>query len=276
MATLACTSAGAGPPLVLLPGIGSSRHVWDPVIPALARQFDVLAVDLPGFGDSAALPAHLEPRPAILATAVAEFLDERGITAPHIVGNSLGGWVALELAQIRTVASLSLLSPAGLWRGDTPRYCRASLRATRWLTRSGGRVLSWLVGHRLGRSLVFCQIQSRPVRLTPDYARQAIRDMADGEFDAALAATARRRYRAGSPIDAPTTVAFGSRDRLLLPGQSRHLDELPSDTHIAQLRGCGHVPMSDDPAAVAALIMSATARQPTDGGAARLSGSAQP
>jgi pimeloyl-ACP methyl ester carboxylesterase len=91
MTTLAYTRTGAGAPLVLLHGIGSSRHAWDPVIADLARHFDVLAIDLPGFGDSAAMPPQVEPLPAALAAAVAGLLDDLGITAPHIAGNSLGG-----------------------------------------------------------------------------------------------------------------------------------------------------------------------------------------
>src|SRR5207247_2686659 len=139
---------------VLLHGIGSSRRAWDPVIAALAERFDVIAVDLPGFGDSAPLPPGVEPRPSALAAAVAGLLDDLGITAPHIAGNSLGGWVALELAGIRPAASVTLLSPAGLWRGDTPLYCRASLRATRWLAEHAAGPLARLVSYRLGRVLV--------------------------------------------------------------------------------------------------------------------------
>src|SRR5689334_2543633 len=89
--------AGAGEALVLLHGIGSYRGAWDPVVPALAAQFDVLAVDLPGFGESPTLPVGQEPTPAALAGAVGGLLDELGIVRPHVAGNSLGGWVALEL-----------------------------------------------------------------------------------------------------------------------------------------------------------------------------------
>jgi pimeloyl-ACP methyl ester carboxylesterase len=76
-------------------------------------------------------------------------------------------------------------------------------------------------------------------------------------FDATLAATVTRRYRAGPPINAPVAVAFGSRDLVLLPWQSRHLDELPAETHLVTLAGCGHIPMGDNPAAVIALITAA-------------------
>ena len=103
--------------------------------------------------------------------------------------------MALELAGIRPVASLTLLSPAGLWRGS-PLYHRASLRVTRWLTQHAARPLSRLVSYRLGRALVLGQTHGRPSRLTPGYARAAIRAMGTCPgFDAAL--------RASAPATAP-------------------------------------------------------------------------
>ena len=147
MTRMAFTRLGAGAPLVLLHGLGSSRRAWDPVVPVLAERFHVVTVDLPGFGNSKPLPPHLEPQPAALAAAVGELVEELGIDAPHVVGNSLGGWVALEVAHSRPVSSLTLLSPAGLWPGNTPRYNQATLRATRWLARHG-RPLSPLMASR--------------------------------------------------------------------------------------------------------------------------------
>jgi pimeloyl-ACP methyl ester carboxylesterase len=255
MAPLAYTRAGTGEPLVLLHGIGSWRHAWQPVLPALTGQFDVIAVDLPGFGDSEPLPARVEPHPAALAAKVGELLDHLGVAAPHVVGNSLGGWVALELAGVRPVASLTLLSPAGLSRGTTPGYCLFSLRASRWFASRTGRLLSRVVGFRLGRGLVLGQTHGRPFHISADYARAVVRAMGTCPgFDAALRATARQRYRSDTPITAPMTVAFGTRDLLLLPRQSRHLDELPAGTRCVALSGCGHVPMADRPLEVAAVV----------------------
>ena len=109
------------------------------------------------------------------------------------------------------------------------------------------------MNYRLGRILAFGQTHGRPTRLTPEYARAAIQAMGTCPgFDATLAATARRRILATAPIAAPVTVAFGSRDVLLLRRQSRHLDQLPPGTEAETLPGCGHVPMTDDPGAVAA------------------------
>jgi pimeloyl-ACP methyl ester carboxylesterase len=266
MDSLAFSRRGAGPTLVLLHALGSSRASWDPVVPALAERFDVLAVDLPGFGDSGPVPPEAEPHPAFLAATVAALLDELRIDRPHVVGNSLGGWVALELARLRPVASLTLLAPAGLWRRGPPLYTLASLRLTRYACRHAAGFLSRLVTYRAGRILVLGQTHGRPSRLTPGQARAAITAMRTATgFDTTLAATAHRRCTAGAPIDAPVTVAFGSRDLVLLPHQSRHLDQLPPGTRSAELPGCGHLPMADDPPAVVALITAsalAAERQP--------------
>lgn len=266
MSQLAFTRSGVGSPLVLLHGIGLSRRTWDPVIPSLARNFDVIAVDLPGFGESKPLPAHIEPVPATLAMAVAELLDDLGVAQTHLVGNSLGGWVALELASVRPTSSLTLLSPAGMWRSTTPRYCRASVWMTRWLSQHATELLSRLMTYRLARALVLGQSHGRPMHLTPGYARDAIHAMGSCPgFDATMKATTNRRFLATGPITAPVTVAFGSRDLILLPNQSRFLDQLPPRTRVEELPACGHIPMSDDASAVADLIRrSATAPRLAD------------
>jgi pimeloyl-ACP methyl ester carboxylesterase len=261
MTALAYDRAGSGPPLVLLHGIGSWRGAFAPVIPELARQFDVITIDLPGSGESAPLPPDVELTPAAIAAAVARFLDELGIDAPHLAGNSLGGWVALELAGIRPAASVTLLSPAGLWRADCPVYCQVSLRGSWWMTRHAGGLLARVVSSRPGRVLILRQTHGRPAALDPAYARAAIRELASGPgFEPALRATAHRRYRSGPPLRCPVSVAFGSRDALLLPRQSRHLDQLPPGTRLTSLPGCGHVPMADDPGAVAGFIARSAAR----------------
>jgi len=151
------------------------------------------------------------------------------------------------------------------------RRPRASLRATRWLTRHASRPLSRLVTYRLGRATVLGQTHGRPMRLTAEYAQAAIHAMgACPGFDATFTATAPRRYLATTPITAPVTVAFGSRDRLLLRNQSRYpfQFQLPPGTRREALPGCGHVPMADDPGAVTALITRSARRTAASGNAA--------
>jgi pimeloyl-ACP methyl ester carboxylesterase len=253
--------SGQGEPLVLLHGLGSSRAAWEAIAPALAARFDVIAVDLPGFGASAPLPVGIEPSPAALATAIAGLLNDLRIDRPHLAGNSLGGWVAIELAKTRPARSVTLLSPAGLWRDGIPWYCMASLRLSRWLARHAGTVLSKVVATRPGRAVVLGQVLAHPARLTTAQARSIVRAAGTCPgFEATLKATARRRIHA-QQVTAPVTVAFGSRDVVLLRHQSRHLGELPPGTRSSTLPGCGHLPMTDDPARVTDLIISSASKQ---------------
>lgn len=253
--------AGCGAPVVLLHALGCDSRSWKPIIPALSEHFTVIAVDVPGFGSSPPLSTQQEPTPAALAEAIAVALDQAGIDTPHVVGNSIGGWIALEFARIRPVATLTLLAPAGMWPGRTPWYCHVSLRITRWLTQHLHRPLKGLAQYRLGRVLMLGQTHGHPMRTSVQYAVDAIDAMGSCPgFAATLRATRHRRYQSTPALPAqlpPTTVAFGSRDLLLLRRSWRRTDELPIRTTERGLRGCGHLPMADDPAGVVDLITAA-------------------
>src|SRR5918994_1068673 len=118
---LAYDRTGRGEPLVLLHGQGFSRRCWDPIIDMLAEDRDVIAVDLPGHGDSPRQPQGAGSAPHNLAVAVAELLDELGLPTAHVAGNSSGGWVALELGRPQRARTVTALDPAGLWRKFAPR-----------------------------------------------------------------------------------------------------------------------------------------------------------
>ena len=104
---------GEGEALLLIHPLGSELVVWEPVFDLLAAERDVIAVDMPGFGASHALPEGQAYTPKGLAAALAGFLNELGIERAHLAGNSLGGWVALELAGLGRALSVTGLSPAG-------------------------------------------------------------------------------------------------------------------------------------------------------------------
>src|SRR6476661_6088738 len=98
---------GHGEPLLLLHGTGSHWPVWLPVLDRLAQDYDVIAVDLPGHGRSPVLGTGAPPTPAEFARVLRTFLDELGVTTPHVVGNSVGGWTALELAKLGQARSVT-------------------------------------------------------------------------------------------------------------------------------------------------------------------------
>src|SRR5436305_15196537 len=99
---LAFDRTGEGEPLLLLHGLGSSRLVWKPAVPLLARERDVIALDLPGHGESPVIPG-VEHMPVGYAPVVAATLDRLGVQGVDVAGNSMGGWTALELAKLGRV-----------------------------------------------------------------------------------------------------------------------------------------------------------------------------
>ncbi|MGB9011366.1 MAG: alpha/beta fold hydrolase [Aeromicrobium sp.] len=114
---LSHTRRGSGEPLVLIHGIGHRRQAWDPVFDLLAASYDVIAVDLAGFGESSPPPDGLSYSMEHACENLADNFLLWGIEKPHIVGNSLGGALALELAARGHARSATALSPAGFFRG---------------------------------------------------------------------------------------------------------------------------------------------------------------
>jgi pimeloyl-ACP methyl ester carboxylesterase len=103
-------------PLVLLHGFAGTWRVWKPVIPALERHHDVLALRLPGHFESPPFRPKGPPSIESLTDAVEDELDSAGLESPHLAGNSLGAWIAFELARCGTARSVLAISPAGGWR----------------------------------------------------------------------------------------------------------------------------------------------------------------
>ena len=104
--------------------MGSAATAWQPIIPTLAKQFSVVTIDLPGHGRTPYSPIQ-KMDPTSLAQLVVKNLKNIGVERFHLVGNSLGGWVAFEIAALNQTAvkSVTALAPAGLWLTPfTSRY----------------------------------------------------------------------------------------------------------------------------------------------------------
>ena len=114
--TLGFTSShrgGSGPPLVCVHGFTDTWRTWELVLPALERQHDVLAPTLAGHAGGPAIEGEITDD--TLADGVERAMDEAGIATAHIVGNSLGGYIALQLAARGRAESVVALAPAGGW-----------------------------------------------------------------------------------------------------------------------------------------------------------------
>lgn len=244
----------ASEPLLLLHGLGGDRHSWRPVLDGLRRDRDVLVAELPGFGASPPLPAAVAPTPPALAAAVAAMLDHEGLERVHVVGVSLGGWTALELALLGRARSVVALAPAGFWSkplapasGSARRVGRRLgpllsplLRVPPLRVQVLGGILGGLdrIEHRDALALIRGYVGA------PDFAR----------VDAAMRANVFDRSRlAELAASLPVHLVWCGRDRLVTPPRT----PLPDTVHQHHLPNAGHLPMFDEPEAVVARIRAA-------------------
>ncbi|MFF4582311.1 alpha/beta fold hydrolase [Streptomyces sp. NPDC001373] len=266
-ATVAYERKGAGEPLLLLHGIGHHLQAWHPVSDVLAAEYDVIAVDLPGFGASEPLPPGVPYDLATVATALGALCAALGVERPHLAGNSLGGLLALEMGRLGTARSVTALSPAGFWSEAERVYVFTALLALR----AGARALPRQALERLarttaGRAALTGAIYARPGRRAPEaVVAETLALRGATGFRGTLAAGGSVRFDHDLP-GLPVTIAWGSRDRLLPPRQGVRAKRTVPGARLVRLRGCGHVPMNDDPALVARVVRE-TARAAGHGGA---------
>jgi pimeloyl-ACP methyl ester carboxylesterase len=246
---LAYDRQGEGPPLVLLHPLGANRRVWDPVLALLVRSRDVVTVDLPGFGGSPPLEG-VAPGPAQLAKSVAGLLTELELDGgrAHVAGCSLGGWVALELAAAGQAASVTAIAPAGLWSSPLAPKPEVS----RWLA----RLIAPLAGRAMMapnlRRLALAGSVARPEHVPPADAAALIRAYAGAPGFSAVNRAMRANVFSGlDSIAVPVTLVWPERDRVVSRARN-----VPASVREVVLRGCGHVPMWDDRAAVAELLLT--------------------
>jgi len=257
---LAYTRAGSGPPLVLLHGVGHRRQAWDAVMDRLTPHREVIAADLPGHGESGPMATD-RPVTDVLSRALLGLLDDLGLDRPHIAGNSLGGRIALEAAGLGRAATVTALSPAGFWRSDRElAFTRGIFKAMEVLGTRLAPVAPRLARTAAGRAVLVSTIVARPSLMSPE---QVVGDLAAflrarPAMDAILAAAP--PYTGKVPGDVPVTIGWGSRDRLTSPRQAVVAKAWLPEATFVRLPGCGHVPMTDDPALVARVLLRGSAR----------------
>ena len=252
---------GSGQPLVLVHGLGLSWRSWQPVLHPLEVHHDVVAIDLPGFGESPRLPDRAAPTPARLADAVESELDRLGLDAPAVVGNSLGGWVALELARRGRAARAVVISPSGLESPPERAVVIALNELMRLRARVGAPLGRWLTAPALARVMLFGGLRSQPWRLSPDAAAGDLHDFGYSPgFQSTLSSTVATRAPMWlGDIQVPVRVAYGMLDLMLGVFTAPRFAAAIPRAELVPLPGVGHVPMLDDPELVARTILDFTA-----------------
>jgi len=250
---------GSGPPLVLIHGLGASGGVWAPVLDRLAAERDVVAIDLPGFGRSDSLPAGTKATAANMAAAVGDFCAGLGIEQPHLAGNSLGAWTALEGGRAGWAASVTALSPAGLWRrplGPRARNLRPAARRLRPL-------LSLALRSRRVRRAMLSSTFADPDRVPAAAARESVLGWIDSPaYDDANDVMRTDLFDPAGYPPIPVTIAWGEHDRLVGPPKP---ERRPAGAHFLVMHGVGHTPTWDDPELVAKVLLEGSSRGRVEG-----------
>jgi pimeloyl-ACP methyl ester carboxylesterase len=254
--------AGSGePPLVLIHGLGGTWHAWEQVLPDLTNRYEVLSPNLPGEGDSPALPEGVKPTVYNLADVVEEELDRYLSETPHLVGNSLGGEVALELARRGRARTVVAFSPSGLSTAPERLFILQSLRyahrAAGLLAPMAPQLSRWVPF----QTAFFAQVRSRPWLQSAEQVERQLETMARPTYLKTLEWLEDRHRESGpglhnpEEIQVPVLIAFGIMDFLLGVQQGpRFVAALPN-AQLKTLPGCGHIPMSDDPELVIKTIL---------------------
>ena len=241
---------GRGEPLVLVHPLGADRAVWQPVIEPLAARHEVIAVDMPGFGESTELASEVAATPEAIAEAITATLRLLGHARAHVAGISLGGWVALELGMAGRALSVTAINPAGFWArplGPRPEAARRAAKRLLPLARP-------FLATTRGRRLALGGAMAHPERVPAGAAYRLVRAYAlSPGFERANAEMRRTVFSGIERIDVPVTLAWCEHDRLV----ARPRRELPG-VRVVVLTGCGHVPTWDSPAQVSQTILSTT------------------
>jgi pimeloyl-ACP methyl ester carboxylesterase len=244
--------------MVLLHGFTDTWRCWDLVLPALEKHHDVFAPTLPGHAGGP--PIEGEVTDDAIADAVEAMLDEAGIETAHIVGNSLGGYLALHLAARGRARSVVALAPAGGWAEDDESWREATtyFRTMQDLLKTAAphaeEIVSTLEGRRRASFITATNFEHIPAELLAHQMRGA----ADCPAVFALLDYAEREgwKLDAERIDCPVRIVWGTADKLLEwpSAAARYRTDWLPNADWVELDGIGHCPQLDVPLETVELI----------------------
>ena len=238
---------GSGPiKLVAIHGLGSASSAWKLVLPEFSKRYEFITLDLPGHGDAFML-ANLEMNPVRISEIIIAELKAIGIEKFHLIGNSLGGWIALEMAAAypEHVLSVTGVAPAGLWlKPKTNR--NGELAVSRYLARISLPFAKTIARIKFMRKIGFKLVSPQWEKFSPETCADAAIAMggASGYYtiwDAFLG----NRFDKEISTTIPVTILFGDSDYTLPAATSQEKSLAPKHCRWVVLPQSGHAPMWD-------------------------------
>lgn len=251
------TRTGRGKPLLLVHGLGGTRHSWDPILPTLAEAREVIALDLPGHGQT---PAEADSGTFDgLAQSLDHWLTAEGHLGIDVVGSSMGARLVLEMARRGRAGAVVALDPGGFWQGWERTFFRTTIGASIRLVRALRPALPAISGNVAGRTALMAQLSARPWALDPALIAQELKSFADTRtFDALVEDLATGAEQQGSThMRAPVVIGWGRKDRLCLPQQANRAIAAFPEATLRWFESSGHFPMWDQPQETVRVILDA-------------------
>lgn len=252
---------GSGKPVVLVHGLGSSYRNWDPIVGALSAEREVVAVDLPGFGQT---PPLADVTIASLTDALREFLDAEGLADAAIVGSSMGARMVLELARRGHRGTVVALDPGGFWNDRQVKVFGTTITASVALVSRIQKLLPFVTGNPVTRTLALAQFSAAPWKLPQDLVLRELRGFSEtrspslSDARKALIDGPRQEGAAKGSLPEKVVIGWGRQDLVTPASEAKVALERFPDAELHWFDKCGHFPHWDQPEETATLILSAT------------------
>jgi pimeloyl-ACP methyl ester carboxylesterase len=246
--TLHLSKMEAAPHILLIHGMGSAATAWKPLTPHLLERFNVITVDLPGHGGSA-YTTDQPMDPNTLAQQVANEVEKQfGITEFDLVGNSWGGWIALEMAALapNKIKSVTALAPAGFWLASYIQRApgTASIRA---LAKSSYALSTTFLKYEWARKIGFEDVSPQWRKFSYQLCLDATLAMAKSAgYFPAWDGMLSKRFDSKIDSSVPVKIIFGDSDRTLPATTCQETEMAPKHSEWITIAECGHAPMWDN------------------------------
>jgi pimeloyl-ACP methyl ester carboxylesterase len=269
--------SGDGDPVVLVHGLGGQWQNWLENIPRLAESRRVVAMDLPGCGCTPEQPDDVDVTITQYARWVNELCDQLGLGKIDLIGNSMGGYIAAEVAiQFpERVSRLVLVSAAGISSAETIQAPILTFgRVATALASNAAARYRTLAARPITRHVSLALVARHPRLLKADLAYEGFfKGAGKPGFDDALRASLDYDFRDRlSEVKVPTLIVWGERDSIIPIRDADHFERLIEDSRKVVMKDCGHIPMAERPDAFNRVVTEflaetgpAEEKEPADG-----------
>jgi len=246
------------PHIVLVHGMGSAATAWKPLTPLLLNTYNVITVDLPGHGKTPLNKSQQMDPHSLSTLIVKEVARQFEVTEFDLVGNSWGGWIALEMASAhpQTVKSVVALAPAGFWLATfVQRYPGTS--TLRYLAKNTAPFAPAFLKYEWSRKLGFESVSPRWREFSKELCLDATLAMANSPgYFPAWDGMLNKRFDSKIDSSIPVTIIFGDSDNTLPETTCQERTMAPAHAQWKMIEQCGHAPMWDHPEKVVTEIFN--------------------